>query len=290
VASDAVVQFARVGTSSLSGKTAAVLYNVEGGKQKATGIEGYGTLGLVVRPPPPDTTGGRDRHAEVLCLRTSDGLVPISWRDVRLNQAFPNPEPGDVVVVGYGSNFVKLGIDGRISVATTTDGTPQGQLVQVQLAGDGLVVLGPWGKITYGQEGLHLLHYSGARIDLGGIGGLPPPLDALGLGSYAIVSAAMVKVQSTAVTLGPAGGLPEPLIKSLALLTALGVTPLGTPLPAGVAPALTLAAAAMTALGAVATNLSAKPACDAAAVALLAAAAGLVAAAVPMQSNSAGAV
>ena len=93
----------------------------------------YGQVGIVARPPPPDEIQGRARHAEVLCLRTSDGLVPIAGRDVRLNQAFPNPAPGDIALVGYGSNFVKLGIDGRISIVTTKDGTPNGAMMQIHM-------------------------------------------------------------------------------------------------------------------------------------------------------------
>jgi hypothetical protein len=39
-------------------------------------------------------------------MRTSDGLVPISWRDLRLNSYFPQGVPkGRIGLVGYGGGF-----------------------------------------------------------------------------------------------------------------------------------------------------------------------------------------
>lgn len=210
---DFAVQFARVGTSDL-GTTSATLYNVEGaGGQPSTGMDVYGQLGLVVRPPGPDQTGGFDRHAEVLCLRTSDGLVPIAGRDVRLNQFFPNPKPGDLALVGYGANFIKLGIDGRISIVTTKDGTPNGAMMQLQLRPDGFAILGDWGKISLDEGGMHVLTHTGARLDMGGIGGLP--IDSLG--SYASLAAAIAKLEASSIILGPVTGIPEFTVKSLRL-------------------------------------------------------------------------
>lgn len=266
---DFVVQFARVGTSSL-GRTSATLYNVEGaGEQPSTGMDVYGQLGLVVRPPGPDQTGGFDRHAEVLCLRTTDGLVPIAGRDIRLNQAFPNPKPGDVVLVGYGSNFVKLGIDGRISIVTTKDGTPNGAMMQIQLRPDGFAVLGDWGKLSLDEGGLHVLTHTGARIDLGGIGGLPSPLDELG--SYASLAAAICKLEATTVILGPRTGIAQPVAKSLALEALLG----------SIQAAAITNAAAFTGLAGIPTNAPASAALAAAATANTAVATAIGAALVP---------
>lgn len=75
--------------------------------------EAYGALGIVVRPRPPssvpDGAGGTETvGAEAMAARTSDGLVPLAWRDLRLNRAFPAPKPGTVAVVGYGGGFVSF--------------------------------------------------------------------------------------------------------------------------------------------------------------------------------------
>ncbi len=276
VPADDVLQFAKVVSTSLGRVTSAVLYNVEGpAGEPNTGMDVYGQTGLVVRPPPPDQTGGVDRHADILCVRTGDGLVPVLGRDVRLNQFFPNPQPGDVALVGYGSNFVKLGIDGRISIVTTKDGTPNGAMMQIQLNPDGFAVIGDWGKLSLDEGGLHVLTHTGARLDLGGIGGIPL-LDQLGLTSYASLAAAIVKLEATTIILGPVSGVAEPVTKSLALEALLVLIALSA----------TSTAAALTALGAIPTNSGASAAIGLAVTDLAAVAAGISAALVPASLTS----
>jgi hypothetical protein len=298
VPADAVIQIGRVVGSSVSSKTAVVLYNVEGigavDRADATSptadqaegageaneaAELFGTLGLVVRPLPPTQTAGRTGHMEVASIRTADGLVPFAARDVRLHASFPNPDPGDIALVGYGSNFVRLMPGGGIALATTTDGTPTGEFVQLQLKGDGFALFGPWGKLVYDQTGLHLLHYSGARIDMGGIGGLPAPLGAFG--SYANIGAAMIRLTAATVTLGSDVGSPEPVAKAIALQAVL----------TAISAAATAEAAAMTALAAV-PEIAITPAaaaCTTAAAALAAVVAAVLAGVltIPSQSTSA---
>jgi hypothetical protein len=303
------VQFSRVVTSSLSPKTAATLYNVEGiggldrssgtpvedtaegaGESK-TGVELFGALGLIARPLAPTTVEGRSLHMEVVCLRTADGLVPIAARDVRLNQAFPNPKPGDVVLVGYGQNFVKLGVDGSISLATTLDGTPNGQLVQIQHRRDGFAYVAPWGKLTFDQGGLHVLHSSGARLDLGGIGGIPAPLDVLG--SYAVLSAAMLRLEASAITVGSQLGFSDNGVKATPLEVLLALIGAALSAAASAATAASAAefaeAAAFTALGAVPTNAPAAGACTTAA-GLATTAAGLLTTAASAATTAAAAI
>jgi hypothetical protein len=66
----------------------------------------YGALGFVGRPRNKQTIRGIEYYCETLCMRTSDGLVPISWRDLRLNSYFPNGVPeGRIGMVGYGGGF-----------------------------------------------------------------------------------------------------------------------------------------------------------------------------------------
>jgi hypothetical protein len=137
--------------------------------------------------------------------------------------------------------------------------------VYLQVKGDWFNLLGPFGKITYGANGFHLLHHTGARIDLGGIGGLPAPLDELG--TYATISAAILKLQGTAIVLGPDTGVAEPAAKAIALQTVL----------VAIGAALTATASALSALG----NASAG-----AAIAAAVAAIGVGATAVPAQSTS----
>lgn len=93
--------------------------------------------------------------------------------------------------------------------------TAEGFSVISRVGKDGLEWVTPWGTMTFGPKGFHLRHVSGARIDLGAISGLPPPLDTLG--SYATISAAMTHVEGTAVAIGTEAGVGEPLAKATTL-------------------------------------------------------------------------
>jgi hypothetical protein len=66
----------------------------------------YGALGVTGRPLPPETSSeGRSEHAEVVCLRTADGLVPIAVRDIRLRMGGNAPNEGTVALVGYAGGY-----------------------------------------------------------------------------------------------------------------------------------------------------------------------------------------
>lgn len=151
------------------------------------------------------------------------------------------PKPGDVLVEGNAGNFVRFGKDGAVSFATTLDGTSQSPTVQFQMRRDGFLMLGPWGKITYDASGFHLLHHTGARIDLGGIGGMPSPLDTLG--AYASITAPIIKLAGSVVACGPDTGAPEPAAKAYQVITNFGAVG-------------AFALAVSTAIGAIATALN----------------------------------
>lgn len=131
--------------------------------------------------------------------------------------------PGAVfgpVLPADGGTFIRRGRDGTVSIGTTTDGTKDGQLIYFQIKRDGFVFLAPWGKITFDQGGLHALHHSGARLDLGGLGGLPAPLDTMS--SYAQLGASIMRFNGAAITLGPDAGVFEQVAKALSTLTLFG--------------------------------------------------------------------
>jgi hypothetical protein len=110
---DRLIQFSRVLGSTVSPRTYAVKVDLSGvgsldeedeieagelGEQS----EVWGALGFVSRPMSPEVVDGQELSAEVVSLRTGDGLVPITWRDLRLNSFFPNGVPeGRVGLVGY---------------------------------------------------------------------------------------------------------------------------------------------------------------------------------------------
>jgi hypothetical protein len=115
---DFVAQFARVLSTSVNTRNQSMQVDLGGigslsideteddEGEVSPEAEMFGALGFVNRPLPPETIGGKDYACEALCMRTADGLVPVSWRDLRLNSYFPNGVPeGRIGMVGYGGGF-----------------------------------------------------------------------------------------------------------------------------------------------------------------------------------------
>jgi len=113
-----IVSFFRVTGSTVSGPHFAVSVGGEGAadgaEEGSTGeadpsCEAFGAPGIVFRPRLPeevDTPDGTETlSAESYAVRTGDGMVPLAWRDLRFNRAFPAPKPGSVSFVGYGGGF-----------------------------------------------------------------------------------------------------------------------------------------------------------------------------------------
>lgn len=108
-----------VGGSGLAGGLGTVDDDPDDGEQ-ITDAETYGGLGLVSRPRVAETLDGDQLTAEALGMRKSGDIVPIAWRDLRLNRRFPAPKPGTIALVGYGGGFLSFD-DGA--------GSPDGSVV-----------------------------------------------------------------------------------------------------------------------------------------------------------------
>ncbi len=77
--------------------------------EQADQMPQVGPLGMLWRQLPPGKLDGKTVQADVLCLRTADGLVPIAWRDLRLYKAFPGGlAEGQIAFTGYGKGFYSL--------------------------------------------------------------------------------------------------------------------------------------------------------------------------------------
>ena len=116
---DMVLQFGAVVKSSVKALTLDMVDQVLGiggleaddtdGEQANEQVRYSGALGMIWRALPPDTVKGKTRFADVLVAKLADGLLPIGWRDERINRAFPNgPKEGTVAVAGYGGGFHSL--------------------------------------------------------------------------------------------------------------------------------------------------------------------------------------
>ena len=151
-----------------------------------------------------------------------EGHSAYAWlcSDPRTRVLTPYLKKGETLLYGHKGNFVRMHDDGRVSVFTTDDGTINGKTISFQVKPDGFLWAAPWGKMTFDATGFHVLHASGAAIDLGAIGGVPAPLDALS--SYVKLTGAMAQIEASAVAVGTASTPADPPAKTTPLLAVLG--------------------------------------------------------------------
>jgi len=146
------------------------------------------------RTPPKDT---RCMVAVPAGMEQIPGAAIITAIVEQSSARFDNLPNGSVSQsAGQGQARVVTNNDGSISLFTTNDNTKDGKSVYVRVATDAIQFVAPWGTVRFDDTGFHVLHSSGASFDLGGIYGLPTPLDALT--SYVKMQAA--SIIGTAVT------------------------------------------------------------------------------------------
>lgn len=94
----------RIVLTDLKGQKRIVVANIEGidGETSSQQIM-YGALGVVARPLDADANGA----AEPVYARTEDGLLPIAYRDPRLNGVV-NPKKGEITIPQYDGGFLSL--------------------------------------------------------------------------------------------------------------------------------------------------------------------------------------
>lgn len=166
-----------------------------GESDKATWIQ---HVGFMSRPRKP--VEGKSA-AQCVRIRRSDGDVVIASSDARTLRMYGNLNDAETAVfASEGEARATFKTNGAISLYTTSDNTETGKGVYLSVSPTALEFFAPWGRMVFDASGFHVVTASGARIDLGGIGGLPGPLSALG--SYATMTAATVKCAGSTVALG----------------------------------------------------------------------------------------
>jgi hypothetical protein len=174
VPADYVLQFATVEGSTVettpdTDENVGVSFNVAGiGGLDASGLgeqnDGivYGALGIIARPLPPDDD---ELKAEVVCVRTADGLVPISTRDSRITMPGAAPNDGTIALVGYGGGFVSMD---AVDTQDLEKGTIQVVYCPYDFDSQGLgqkahtIILDP----TPGNESVIVAHAEGMAITM----------------------------------------------------------------------------------------------------------------------------
>lgn len=135
----------------------------------------------------------------------------------------PNRKPTEKIIFGPNNTFIRMKSDGSIYLFTRdVNNDATGKTVSLQVKPDGFVLEHPHMRITAGPNGYHAVHSSGARIDFGSLAGLPAPLD--GLASMLTLSAAMVKLEGSAIEIGPDGVVADNLMKATPTLAAFAAT------------------------------------------------------------------
>ncbi len=226
--------------------------DVDGGqKAGAPPMAPMHPYGFISRPADPVTDDDGLPTLGVEVLYGWDGpqgyVLPLG--DPRILASLPEAQPGESFMYGPTGQFIRCHADGSLSMFTTDDATTDGRSIYLKISPTtGLEYSCPWGRLTFGPNGFHVLHSSGARIDLGAIGGLPDPASALA--SYAKMEGAVASVRGGLVNIGSDGGATNEaattaLVAYLdALVAAIATISPGTPGSAAMA-TLTAAIAAM---------------------------------------------
>lgn len=203
-----MLRFATITATEHTGASVLAQIDQDGGQDATTPTwETVHPYGFSARPPDPATDTDGNPTAGCQALHDWDGsrgfVLPLG--DPRLGPSLPAIKKGESLQYGQAGQFIRCHADGAISLFTTDDATPNGRSIFLRLSPDqGLEFSCPWIRVSCGPNGFHVLHSSGARIDLGSISGVPAPLDALA--SYVKIQAAMCSVMGSAVSLGTDGG------------------------------------------------------------------------------------
>ena len=174
---DRVLQFATVVKSSIKTATLDVIDSVLGlggledddsdGEQAPEQVRYSGALGMVWRVLPPDKLRGKSRFVETLAAKIADGLLPIAWRDERINRAFPaGPKEGTIAMAGYGGGFHSL------DLTSSNSGSQKANIHVIycpyQFDGNGVpakahaIVIDP----SSGNESITITHGAGYQLSL----------------------------------------------------------------------------------------------------------------------------
>lgn len=166
----------RIVRTTVSAVTKAVLVDIDSApvsaidnefNEGASKQEFFSALGLVVRPLPSiglEQKKGAS-HAEALCDPGGAGLVPLSFRDLRLNKLFPNPKDGEVALVGYGGSFDShsgaFDGDNNPTSAVRVTYVPYAYVNGVPTKAHTIIADG-----TPGNESISIVHGDGATISM----------------------------------------------------------------------------------------------------------------------------
>lgn len=199
-----------------TGRIIATTGNVKKNTRESDSVEWWQHVGLASRPPNPEA--GK-QAAQAVILKTSDRDVAIASVDQRGLGLYGNLKAGETCAYAAGADGESQGRtlwkgNGSITHFTTSDNTVDGEAVYSRTSPTAFEWVAPWGVMKFDSSGFHINHASGARFDLGGISGMPSPLDQLS--SYVRIQASSFISNSTCQSFGADAGH-QPLASATAV-------------------------------------------------------------------------
>jgi len=190
----------------VTGKILAQLGDVHKETTDTDNAEWVQPIGIASRPSNPEK--GK-QAAQAICVRMGDHDVCIGAIDMRALDLYGNIKPGETCVYAAGADGTAQGRimlkgNGSITIFTTSDNTKNGNALYFRVSPTGLEFVSDFGTLKFDSSGFHINHASGARFDLGGISGMPAPLDQLS--SYIRMQASSLTVNSTCQSFGADAG------------------------------------------------------------------------------------
>ncbi len=182
-------------------------------------VEHWHHAGFASRAPKPDP---KKEAAQGVMLRTGDYDILIASQDMRGLELYALLNFGEACMYAAGENGTAQARvickgNGSVAIVTTDSNTKDGQTVYFMVAPDGFSFVAPWGTLKFNATGFHVLDSSGANLSIGGIAGMPAPLDVIG--SYIKMSAGTINGVATASSFGSGGE--QPLAASIPTAAAI---------------------------------------------------------------------
>lgn len=206
---------------AVTGKILAQLGSVHGETVDSEQAEWWQQQGFVSRPPKP--APGK-QATQAIVFRTGDYDIAFASQDLRGLDLYALLNYGEICAYAAGEDGLAQARsvwkkDGSINHYTTDTNTKDGTSVYERIAPDGISWVAPWGTLKFDATGFHINHSSGAQLSLGGIYGMPSPLDQIA--SYFRITAGTVNHDTSNMSTGGAADLPKQLASAEACAIAI---------------------------------------------------------------------
>jgi hypothetical protein len=201
------LQVLNVSTSSTTSSPLVTLgdhLNQNSESDSAQWIQSVGFCSLPSNPPQPSTapTNGVaptwSRTTETWGFRAGQRDFVIASRDVNSQAVYGNLGPGEFCVYAAGNSGTSQGriigkTDGSITLYTTDDNTSSGNAIYLRIGTDGLSFTSPFGSLSLGASGFHVVLDGGSAFHLGGNNSNPstPAVCSINTGSIALAAPAI---------------------------------------------------------------------------------------------------